>query len=62
MILSSKTLHQSICNHILGWNIIKNNLTIFNSEVNEMIVKLDMFGVSVIAGILCECDSSLVIT
>ena len=56
-----KSLGKHVCDHIISRAIDELNRAIFNDIVNEMKVDADVFGVSMILMIICECDGGLIV-
>src|SRR5579859_491898 len=58
----SQSLRQSICHHILHWTVFQLCRSIFNAAPDEVVLDVDMLCTCMVFRIVCEGDSTLIVT
>ena len=56
MLLLSKALGQDVSRLVIGGHVVKGDVARLNLVAQEMIMDVDMFGVVVELGVLCNSD------
>src|SRR5579859_6704956 len=58
----SQCLHQSIHHHILRWTVFQPCRSIFNAVPDEVVLDVNMLCTCMVFQIVCEGDSTLIVT
>jgi len=62
MLWAGEHLHKHIGNHSFCWDVLYNDLPHLDELTSEMILDCDVFRMWMEDWVLCECESTLVVT